>query len=60
LIRNGCNLDIQDQLGKTALHYASELGQDDTLELLLAQGANPNIKDFKNGKTPLFDAVENG
>ena len=31
-----CNCNIQDVNGKTAVHYASELGQDDTLELMFS------------------------
>mgnify|MGYP002633539466 CR=1 FL=1 len=42
LVRNGADLDIKDAVGKTALHYASELGQDDTLEILLQHKANPD------------------
>lgn len=42
------------------MHYASELGQDDTLEMLLKQKANPDVQDSKLGKTPLHEAIENG
>ena len=35
LIRSGCSLDILDADGLGALHYASELGQDDTLEFMI-------------------------
>lgn len=60
LVKNGCSVDIQDHLGKTPLHYASELGQDDTLEILLNAKANPDIQDKADGKTPLHEAIENG
>ena len=43
LVKHNCSLNVKDHLGKTPLHYASELGQDDTLEILLKAGANPNI-----------------
>ena len=35
LLKNGANVNVSDSLGRTPLHYASELGQDDTLEMLL-------------------------
>jgi len=59
LVRNGAELDIKDKDGKTPLHYASELGQDDTLEILINHKANPDIQDNK-GRTPLHLAIENG
>ena len=35
LIKSGCNVNIRDKLGRSAVHYASEQGQDDTLQLLI-------------------------
>ena len=43
LVKNGCSLNVSDAKGKSPLHYASELGQDDTLEILLNNNADPNI-----------------
>lgn len=60
LVKNGCDVNAQDQDGKTPLHYASELGQDDTLEILLNNKANPDIQEKLMGKTPLHEAIENG
>lgn len=60
LVKTGCNVNFQDQDGKTPLHYASELGQDDTLEILLNNKANPDIQEKRMGKTPLHEAIENG
>jgi len=60
LIRAGCDINAKDNLGKTALHYACEFGQDDTIELLLKHNADPNTKEFSNGLTPLHSSVENG
>lgn len=47
-------------LGRTPLHYACESGQDDTLELLLNHGANPNVVDTATKKSPLHVSIENG
>jgi pectate lyase len=43
----------------TALHYASEKGHQDVAELLIANGANVNIKN-DDGQTPLDIAVRRG
>ena len=60
LVKNGCNVNMKDQDGKTPLHYASELGQDDTLEILLDNKACPDVQENIMGKTPLHEAIENG
>lgn len=60
LVRHKCNINAVDEEGRTPLHYASELGQDDTLEVLLKAGANPDVKDVPKGRTPLHIAIENG
>ena len=36
LLRNHAQVNLVDNKGRSALHFASELGQDDTLEFLLA------------------------
>ena len=59
-MRSGCSLNKVDAEGLSALHYASELGQDDTLELLIKHKANVDIQATKSGKTPLHVAIENG
>ena len=59
LVKNGCNVNFKDENGMTPLHFASQLGQDDSLEILLNAKANPDVQD-KNGKTPLHEAIENG
>ncbi|MHC4538484.1 MAG: ankyrin repeat domain-containing protein [Planctomycetota bacterium] len=43
----------------TALHYASEKGHQEVVELLIANGANVNTKD-NDGQTPLDIAVRRG
>ena len=44
-------LDLQDNDGMTALHYASALGQIELIERLLAKGANHEIENSK-GELP--------
>ena len=45
----------------SALHYASELGQDDTLLILIQHGADPNTAlELTVGKSPLHVAIVNG
>ena len=60
LIKNQVQINLTDNTGRSALHYASELGQDDTLEMLLNNKADPNIADKETGKTAMHLAIENG
>jgi len=53
LIRAGASLDLVDQNGDTALHYAADFKQPRMMKLLLDAGANPNIQD-KWKQTPLI------
>lgn len=50
------NMDVQDEYGWTALHYASREGQLEAVQFLLKKGANIEIKNNK-GETP-FDIVK--
>ena len=49
-------INVQDQWGQTALHYATDDQWVEAVELLLEHGADVNIQD-KAGHTPLFDVV---
>ena len=60
LLKNQAEVNKTDNKGRTALHYASELGQDDTLEMLLANNADPNVKEIDREKTAIHLAIENG
>ena len=50
-------VDCIDFKGRSALHYASRSGRHETVKILLAAGANPNLKD-KEGLTPLHACAE--
>ena len=59
LLRHGARVDDKRQVGQgsdgaqaTALHYASKAGFLQTIQILLAHGADPNAQD-DNGLTPL-------
>lgn len=60
LLKAGASHAIKDADGKSALHFACESGQDDTIELLLANGADPNTQESGKRRTPLHSAIENG
>lgn len=47
----GCNIDAQDCLLNTALHYAAVLGNVEAVAELLSLGATPVVKNWK-GMTP--------
>ncbi|KAL6053249.1 Oxysterol-binding protein-related protein 1 [Balamuthia mandrillaris] len=50
------NVDNQDALGNTPLHYSAHHDHPETLEILLNNGANPNIQN-NEGNTPLHKAA---
>ena len=55
---NGLNLDLQDDSGWTALHFAAQENSPEIIELLAGSKANLNIQE-ENGRTPLFIAIFN-
>ena len=57
----GANVNTQDELGRTPLGGAAERGQTEIMGILLANGADPNIRGaFKFGGTALHGAAEKG
>lgn len=57
LLKAGCDVDVQNKEGCTALHYASHKARG--VKLLLAAGADPNVRDVDN-ITPLIMAASEG
>ena len=55
---NGLNVDLQDDSGWTALHFAAQENIPELIELLVKSKANLNIQE-ENGRTPLFIAIFN-
>eukprot|EP00019_Armaparvus_languidus_P013491 CAMPEP_0168587062 /NCGR_PEP_ID=MMETSP0420-20121227/4653_1 /TAXON_ID=498008 /ORGANISM="Pessonella sp." /LENGTH=180 /DNA_ID=CAMNT_0008622267 /DNA_START=34 /DNA_END=576 /DNA_ORIENTATION=- len=53
------NVNCQDGVGNTPLHYSANWGHYETLEMLLNASANPNIKNFQDD-TPLHRAFYKG
>ena len=58
-VKKGMYSSIQDEYGRTTLHYASLRGHIELVKLLLAHGADPNIQD-KYGRTASFFVVTEG
>ncbi|KAK6340292.1 hypothetical protein TWF730_002056 [Orbilia blumenaviensis] len=53
------NANAKDRSGRTPLSYAAESGRVEVVELLLANGAHPDIEE-ENGWRPLSYAIESG
>lgn len=51
-LENGLNIDTPNKKGRTALHYASEFGNLETIRILVSKGANLEVQD-KDGKLPV-------
>ncbi|CAB0029621.1 unnamed protein product [Trichogramma brassicae] len=52
VIQEAVNVDAQDELGDTPLHLASRCGNKKKVEILLRNGADPNLSN-NEGSTPL-------
>jgi ankyrin repeat protein len=59
-IGNGTNVNAENIDGRTPLHWAAKRGNSGIAKLLLANGADPNIRDRSDGAAPLHLAVEEG
>ena len=58
LIENGSDINYQDRIGYTALHFTGQNKLIEIAEYLLKNGANPNIQDI-HGNSPLWTAIFN-
>jgi hypothetical protein len=45
--RDECNINTQDGIGNTCLHYSANWGHFDTLQMMLEAGANPNTQNYQ-------------
>ena len=50
-------IDLLDEEGRTALHYACRPGSTESVKILLGVGADPYVTDHK-GKAPLDACAE--
>lgn len=58
LIENGGNVNYQDRIGYSALHFAAQNNLASIAKHLLQKAANPNLQDI-HGNTPLWTAIFN-
>lgn len=59
LITSDVDINLADNSGKTALHWAAAVNNTDAVTILLAHGAKPDAQDDKD-ETPLFLAAREG
>lgn len=57
LLSSGSDINIKDDLGNTALHYAASLIQNESLQLLVSKGADIDAQTFKTLETPLIKSI---
>nr|KJB44519.1 hypothetical protein B456_007G257200 [Gossypium raimondii] len=60
LLLKGANIDSLTNDGNTALHLAVKAGRKDCVRLLLANGSKPDVRNTRNGDTPLHIAARLG
>ena len=58
LLGENCEVDVQDDNGWTALHFAAQEGKVGIVRALLARGANANVQN-SHGNSSLWVAVMN-
>ena len=54
---SSCDINLQDEQGRSSLHYAVLGNRSDLVQILLSKGATVIIKDGQN-KTPLQYSTE--
>ncbi|MFF2714100.1 ankyrin repeat domain-containing protein [Paenarthrobacter sp. NPDC058040] len=60
LLDAGCPVDVMDDSGFTPLLNAAGPGKTETISLLLAAGADPNVREYRLLQTPLLRAADYG
>jgi len=60
LLKNGAYVNAKNNVGETALIKASEKGHKDIVDLLLAWGADWNVRTDDEGYAPLHSAASSG
>jgi ankyrin repeat protein len=59
LLEAGCDVNAQDEEGRTALIQATIYNNVEVVQILIEHGANVNTKDFFNGNAALHFAARN-
>ncbi|XP_072032164.1 uncharacterized protein [Amphiura filiformis] len=59
LLKHGANVNLKDNVGRTALSYACELKCNDVIKELVKNNVDPNLED-NNGNTPLVYCAQVG
>ena len=54
----GANIDFQDKIGYSALHFAAQNRLIEITDLLIEKGANVNVRDI-HGNSPIWTAIFN-
>lgn len=60
LLKNGTDVNIQEENGRTPLHYAAQKGKVEVGRLLIKKNANIDARTTDDGRTPMFIAAEEG
>lgn len=60
LLHHGAAVDLRDEWGYSALHYAARKGTRDVAALLIDRGANVSARGGPGSSTPLQDAAAGG
>ena len=58
LLKKGCDVNGQDEHGRSALHYAVDLDNIDIVKFLMEKGADPQLMD-NNDSSPYDEAEDN-
>lgn len=59
ILADGADVNVVNQMGQTAMHWAVERGRVEVLRSLIKRGARVDAKDG-SGRTPLHQAAEHG